>query len=151
MEIWSWKFESILSGNFPVVVVQLLSQVRLFVISWTAACQAPLSSTTSLSLLKFMFIESVMSSNHLILCFPFSFCFQSFLASGYFPSELVLHISWPKYWSFSFNINSSNEYSELISFRMDCFGLLAVQGTLKGFPSLKEFSTASCDPHSQKL
>ena len=93
---------------------------------WIVACQAPLSSTVSQSLLKFTSIESLMLSNHLIL-----FCLQSFLASGFFSSESAVHISWPKYWSFSFSISPSNEYSGLISFRMDWFDLLAVQGTLK--------------------
>ena len=98
---------------------------------WTAVCQASLSITNPRSLLKLMFIELVMPSNHLILCHPL------FLPSSIFPSirvfsnELVLHIRWPKYWSFSFSISPSNEYSGLISFRIDWLDLLAVQGTLK--------------------
>ena len=111
--------------------VQSLSCVRLSATPWTATRQAPLSSTNYQSLLKLMSIASVMPSNHLILC-------QSLLLpSSIFPSirvssnESALHIRWPKYWSFSFNISPSNEYSELISFRMDRLDLLAVQGTLK--------------------
>ena len=97
---------------------------------WTAACQASLSITNSRGLLKLMSIESVMPSNHLILCRP------PFLPPSIFPSirvfnESVLHTKWPKYWSFSFSISPSNEYSGLISFRMDWLDLLAVQGTLK--------------------
>ena len=86
--------------------------------------------TNSWSLLKLISTESIMPSNHLILCCPFSSCLQFFPASV-FSSELTLHTRWPKYWSFSFNINPSNEYSGLISFRMNWFDLLAVQGTLK--------------------
>ena len=114
---------------YVVVVVQSLSCVRLFVTPSTAAPQTSLSFTISLSLLKPMSIESVMSSNHLILCCPFSFCLLSFPASGSFSNESALHIRWPEYWSF--NISPSNEYSELISFRIDSFYLLAVQGTSK--------------------
>ena len=105
------------------------SRVRLFATPWTTARQASLSITNSQSLLKLMCLELVMPSNHLILCRPFS-CLQSFPASGSFPVS-VLHIRWPKYWSFSFSISPSNEYSGLISFRMDWLDLLAVQGTLK--------------------
>ena len=110
--------------------VQSLSHVRLFVTPWTAACQASLSITNSWSLLKLMSIESVMTSNHLILC-------RRLLPPSIFPSikvfsnESLLHIRWPKYWSFSFSISPSNEWSGLISFRMDWLDLLAVQGTLK--------------------
>ena len=109
---------------------QLLSPVRLFVTPWTAACQAFLSFTISWSLLKLMCIESVMPSNHLILCHPL-LLHSIFPSMSVFSSELVLRIRWPKYWSFSFSISPSNEYSELISFRMDWLDLLAVQGTLK--------------------
>ena len=121
---------SLFAGDI-VVVVQSLSHVQLFVIPWTAAQQASLSSTISRSLLRFMFIELVMPSNHLILCRPLLLCPQSFPASGSFPVKSVLCIRWPKYWSFSFIISPSNEYSGLISFRIDWFDLLAVQGTLK--------------------
>ena len=105
--------------------VQLLSRIQLFVTPWTVARQASLSMTNSCSLLKLMSIELVMPSNHLILCCPL------LLLPSVFPSESVLHIRWPKYWSFSFTISPSNEYSGLISFRMDWFDLLAVQQTLK--------------------
>ena len=112
------------------ISVQSFNYVRLFATPWTAACQASLSITNSLSLLKLISIESVMPSNHLIFCHPL-------LVSSIFPSirvfsnESVLHIRWPKYWSFSFSISPSNEYSGLISFTMDWLDLLTVQGTLK--------------------
>ena len=108
----------------------VLSQVRFFVIPGTAARQASLSITNSRSLLKLMSIESVMPSNHLILCCPLLLLPSIFPSIRVFSSESVLHIRWPKYWNFSFNISSSNEYSGLISFRMDWLDLLAVQGTL---------------------
>ena len=111
--------------------VQLLSHVQLFAIPWTAARQASLSITNSWSLLKLMFIGSVMPSNHLILCHPLLLPLSMFPSNKVFSSESVLPIRWPKYWSFSFNISPSNEYSGLISFRMDWLDLLAVQGTLK--------------------
>ena len=98
---------------------------------WTAACQASLSITNSQSLLKLMSIELVMPSNHLILCHPLFLLSSIFPSIRVFYSESILHISWPKYCSFSFSISSSNEYSALISFRMDWFDLLAVQGALK--------------------
>ena len=110
--------------------VQLLSHVRLFVIPWTAACQASLSFTSSWSLLKLMSIESVMPYNHFILCRPFLFPPSIFPSIRVFSSESVLCIRWPN-WSFSFSISPSNEYSELISFMIDWLDLLAVQGTLK--------------------
>ena len=97
----------------------------------TAACQVSLSITCSRILLKLMFIESVMPSNHVILCRPFLLPLSIFPSHRVFSSELVLHTKWPKYWSFSFSISPSNEYSGLISFRMDWLDLLAVQGTLK--------------------
>ena len=100
-------------------------------IPWTAARQASLSITNSQSLLKFISIESVMPSNHLILCCPLLLLPSVFPIIRVFSCESVLHIRWPKYWSFSFNIIPSNEYSGLISFRMDWLDLLAVQGTLK--------------------
>ena len=98
---------------------------------YTAACQASLSFTISLSLLKHMSIELVMLSKHLILCCPLLLLPLIFPSIRVFSNELALPIRWPKYWSFSFSISSSNEYSGLISFRMDWFDLLAVQGTLK--------------------
>ena len=102
-----------------------------FATPWTAARQASLSITNSRSLLKLMSIESVMPSTHLILCHPLLLLPSIFPSIRVFSDELVLPIRWPKYWSFSFNISPSNEYSGLISFRMDQFDLLAVQGTLK--------------------
>ena len=111
--------------------VQLLSCVRLFVTLWTAAHQPSLSITNSQSLLKLISIESVMPSNHLILCYPLLLLPSIFPSIRVFSNESALCIRWPKYWSFSFSISPSNEYSELISFRIDCFDLLAVQGALK--------------------
>ena len=111
--------------------VQSLSCVRLFATPWTAACQASLSITNSQSLPKLMSIESVMPSNHLILCRPLLLPPSIFSSIRVFSSESVLCIRWPKYWSFSFNISPSNEDSGLISFWMEWFDLLAVQGTLK--------------------
>ena len=115
-----------------LVVVQFLSRVWLFLTPWTAAHQASLSSTVSWSWLKFKSDESVMLSNHLILCppsFPFAFCLSSIKVFSY---ESALCIRWPKYWSFSFSISPSNEYSGFISFRISFrFDLLAVQRTLK--------------------
>ena len=111
--------------------VQLLSHVRLFATPWIAPCQASVFITNSRSLLKLMSIESVMPSNHLILCHPFPLPPSIFPSIRVFSSESVLHIKWPKYWSFSFSISPSNEYSGYISFRIDWFDLLAVQGTLK--------------------
>ena len=98
---------------------------------WTVACQASLSITVSWSLPKFVFIELVMSSNHPILCFPLLLLPSIFPSIRVFSNELALCIRWPEYWSFSFSISPSNEYSGLISFRMDWLDLLAVQGTLE--------------------
>ena len=111
--------------------VQLLSRVQLFATPWTAACQPSLSITNSLSLLKLVSIESVMPSNHLILCHPLLLLPSIFPSIRVFSNESVLHIRWPKYRSFSFNISPSNEYSGLISFRTNWLDLLAGQGTLK--------------------
>ena len=111
--------------------VQSLSCVRLFVTPWTAAHQASLSITNSRSLLKLMSIESVMPSNRLILCHPLLLLPSIFPSIRVFSNESAFHIRWPKYWSFSFSISPSNEYSGLISFRMDWLDLLAVQGTYK--------------------
>ena len=102
-----------------------------FVTTWTAACQASLSITNFWSLLKLMCIKLVMPSNHLILCCPLLLLPLIFPSIRVFSNESVLHIRWPKYWSFSFSISSSNDYSRLISFGIDWFDLLAVQGTLK--------------------
>ena len=111
--------------------VQSLSCVQLFLTPWTAACQASLSITNSWSLLKLMSIALVMPSNHLILCRPLLLPPSIFPSIRVFSKESVLHIRWPRYWSFSFSISPPNEYSELISFSIDWFDLLAVQGTLK--------------------
>ena len=113
------------------IVVQSLSRVWLFATPWTAACQASLSFTISGTLLKLMSIESVMPSNHLTLCCSHLILPSIFLSIRVFSNESALRIRWPKYWSFSFSISPSNEYSGLISFRMDWLDLLAVQGTLK--------------------
>ena len=101
---------------------------------WTAAHQASLSITNSQSLLKLMSIKSVMPSNHLILCCPLLFLPSIFPSIRVFSNESALHTRWPKYWSFSFNISLSHEYSRLISFRMDCLDLFEFQGTLKSLP-----------------
>ena len=111
--------------------VQSLSCVQLFATPWTAVHQASLSITNSLTLLKLMSIELVRPSKHLIVCHPLLLLPSIFPSIGVFSSCSVLCIRWPKYWSFSFSINPSNEYSGLISFGMDWFDLLAVQGTLK--------------------
>ena len=114
------------------ISVQSLSHVQLFVTPWAATYQASLSFTISWSLLKFMSFKSVMPSNHLNLCHPLLLLPSIFPSLRVFSNESVLHIRWPKYWSFSFNISLLSEYSGLISFRMDWLDLLAVQGTLKG-------------------
>ena len=120
----------LLTANF-VVIVKLLSHVGLFVTPWTAARQAFLSFAISQSLLKLMFIESVMPSNHLIFCRHLLLLPSVIPSIRVFSSELAVCIRWPKYWSFSFSVSPSNKYSEMISFRINWFGLLAVQGTLK--------------------
>ena len=111
--------------------VQSLSCVRLFVIPWTAACQVSLSITNSRSLLKLVSIEPVIPSDHLILCHPLLLLPSIVPSIRVFSNESALHIRWPKYWNFSFNMSPSNEHSGLISFRMDWLDLLAVKGTLK--------------------
>ena len=105
--------------------------IQLFVTPWTAARQASLSFPISWSLLKLMSIESVMPSSHLVLCHPLLLLPSIIPSIRVFSDESVLHIRWPKYWSFSFSVSPSNEYSGLTSFRLDWFDLLAVQGTLK--------------------
>ena len=124
MFCWYWM-------EYPVCVCFSLSRVRLFLTPWTAACQASLSFTISRSLLKLMAIESVMPSNHPILCRPLLLLLQSFPASGSFLMSWLFASGWPKNWSFNFSISPSSEYSGLISFRMDWLDLLSVQGTLK--------------------
>ena len=114
-----------------LIIVQLLSHVQLYATPMTAAPQASLPSTVSWSFFKLMSIESVMPSNHLILCHPLLLLPSIFPRIRVFSNESVLCIRWPKYWCFSFIISPSNEYSELISFKIDWFDFLAVQRTLK--------------------
>ena len=134
------KWGLLLTGSNEVFVclffktlcsVQSLSHVRLFATPWTTASQASLSTTKSWSLLKLISIESVMPSNHLILCHHLLLLPSIFSSIRVFSNESVLCIKWPKYWSFSFSISPSNEYSGMISFRINWLDLLAVQGTLK--------------------
>ena len=143
--IWTWitfwTLYSLLSLIFILALliysliqsssVQSLRCVWLFAIPWTAARQASMAITNSQSLLKLMSIESMMTSNHLILCHPLLFSPSIFPSIRVFSNVSALRIRWPKYWSFSFNISPSNEHPGLISFRMDWLDLLAVQGTLK--------------------
>ena len=114
-----------------LLIVQLLSHVQLFATPWTAARQASLSITNSWSLPKLMSIELVTPSNHLIIYPPLLLQPSIFPSIRFFSNESVLHIRWPKYWSFSFSISPFNDHLGLISFRIDWFDLLAVQGTLK--------------------
>ena len=118
-------------NNFVAIAAQSLSFVLQFATSQTVAHQAPLSSAISRSLLKFMSIESVMPSNHLIFCRPLLLLPSVFPSIRVFSNKSALCIRWPDYWSFSFSISPSSEYSGLIFFRIDWFDLLAVQGTLK--------------------
>ena len=111
--------------------VQSLSRIQFFVTPWTAALQGSLSITNSRNLLRLISIESVMPSNHLILCCPLLLLLSIFPSIRVFSNESLLHIRWPKYWSFSFSISPFSEYSGLISFRIDWLDLFAVQGTLK--------------------
>ena len=114
-----------------VVVVQLLSDVWLFATPWTAACQASLFFTISWSLLKLMPIDSMMPSNHLILCHPLLLLSSIFPSIRVLSNDSALQVKWPKYWSFNFSISPSSEYSGLISFRIDLCDLLAVQGDFR--------------------
>ena len=135
MPVFTWRGSPLrlwhqITDLYFVVAVQLLNHVWLFVTPWTAACRVSLSFIIYWSLPKLMSIELVTLSNHLILC-----CSPLLLPSVFprirvFSNVLALHIKWPKYWNFSFSINPSSEYSGLISFRIDWFDLLAVQGTL---------------------
>ena len=133
MSIFRWMDKEVVvhTYNEIFVVVQSLSHVWLFVTPWTAACRVSLSCTIFWTLLKLMSIESMMPSNHFTLCRPILLLPSVFPSIRVFFRELALRIRWPKYWSFSFSVSPSNEYSELISFRVDCLDLLAVQGTLK--------------------
>ena len=135
--------------NHQFSSIQLLSHFRLFETPQTVALQASLSITNSQSLFKLISVELVMSSNHLIVCCPLLLLPSIFPSLRVFSNESVLCIRWPKYWSFSFSISPSNEYSELIFFRIDWFDLLAVHGTLK---SLQHHSSkASILRHSAFL
>ena len=126
---------------------QSLSCVVLFATPWTAAHQAFLSNTNSQSLLKLVSIESVMPSNHPILGHPLLLMLSIFPCIRVFSDESVIHIRWPKYWRFSFSISPSNEYSGLLSFRIDSFDLLAVQGALKSL--LQQHSSKASDLGAQ--
>ena len=123
-----WQFLSNMNPLFLLFIHSVMSDSAT---PWTIARQASLSFTISQSLLKFMSIESVIPSNHLILCHPLLLLPSIFSSIRVFSNEPALSIRWPKYWSFSFSISASNEYSGLISFRIDRFDLLAVQETLK--------------------
>ena len=127
-----WASFLVARGSWPIfVVVQWLSCVRLFATPWTAVCQASLPFTISQSSLRFMPIRPVMLSTHLIFCHPFLLLPSVFPTIRVFSNELAFQNMWPKYWNFSFSISPSNEYSGLISFRIDWFDFLAIQGTLK--------------------
>ena len=126
--IWTWC-------TFQFNSLQSLSRVRFFAVPWTAACQASLSITNSRGLLKLMSIESVTPSNQLILCCPLLLLPSIFPSIRVFSDESLRHIRWTEYWSLSFSISSSNEFSGLISFRMDWLDLHAVQGTGKSLPN----------------
>ena len=127
----TWQADSLPSKPPGISSVQSLSRVWLFATPQTAARQASLSITNSCSLLKLMFIELMIPSNHLILCPPLLLLPSIFSSIRVFSNQSVLHIRWSKYWSFSFSISPSSEYSGLMSFKMDWLDLLAVQGTLK--------------------
>ena len=129
-----WKVSFLSSVQFSSV--KSLSRVQLFETPWTTARQASLSITNSWNLLKLMSIESVMPSSHLVLCRPLLLLPSIFSSIRVFSNELALHIRWRKYWSFSFSISPSNEYSGLISFRLDWLDLLEVQGSFKSLLQL---------------
>ena len=129
---WTYQRTEVIG---KIVVVQSLTCVRRFVTPWTAARQASLSFSISRNLLRLMSIESMMPSNYFFFCCPLLLLPSILPSIRVFSNESVLHIRWPNYWSFSFSISPSNEYSGLISFRIDWFDLLAVQGTLKIFSS----------------
>ena len=135
-----------LKRNFAVAI-QSLTPVWFFPTPWTAACQAFLSFTMSWNLLKFVSIESVILSNDLMLCFSLPLLPSIFPSVRVFSNESALHIGWPKYWSFSISTSPSNEYSGLISFRIDQFDLLAIQETLKSVLQLHSLK-ASILQHS---
>ena len=130
-ELLDWELSQLYCIKRKFYSGQSLSWVRLFVTPWTLARQASLSVTNSRSLLKLLSVESVIPSNHLILCCPLLLPPSIFPSIRVFSDESVLRIRWPKYWSFSFSISPSHEYLGLISFRMDWLDLLAVQGTVR--------------------
>ena len=138
-----WQSHRTSEGAIVVAIVHSPSPVQLFKTPWTAACQASLSLTISQSLLKLMSIESMMPSNHVILCHPLLLLPSIFPSIRIISDESALCIRWPKYWSFSFSISPSNEYSELISFKFDWLDFLAVQETLKSSraPQFKSISS----------
>ena len=138
--MWFKYISSAIALLIPLSLFSLVQSLRLFATPWTAAYQASLSITNSRSLLKLISIESVMPSNHLILCRPLLLLPSIFPSIKVFSNESVLCIRWPKYWSFSFSISPSNEYSGLISFKIDWLDFLAVQGTLK---SLLQYHNSS--------
>ena len=142
---FEWRLELVYNSFASVSSVQLIRHVQLFVAPWTTAHQASLSITNSWSLLKLTSIESVMPSSHLILCRPLLLLHSIFPSIRVFSSESVLRIRWPKYWSFSFSISPSNEYSGLVSFRIDWLDLLAYLMALlwasMAVPSLSELSS----------
>ena len=130
-------------SDFQLSLAQSLNRVLLFGAPWTSAWQTFLSITSSQSLLKLMYIESVMPSNHLILCRPVLLLPSIFPSIRVFSNESALLMRWPEYWSFNFNISPSNEHPGLISFRMDRLDLLTVQGTLKNlqYPQIKSIKS----------
>ena len=136
MSLYSFYTPAILSMQFPEDSVQSLSRVWLFAIPWTAACQTSLSINNSWNLLKLMSIELVMPSNHSILCSPLLLLSSIFPSIRVFSNESTLRMRWPKYWSFSFSISPSNEYSGLISFRIDWASLIAQ--LVKNSPAMQE-------------
>ena len=146
-EEWIRKLSIYTQWNIQFSSVQSLSHVQLFVTPWTAARQASLSITNSWSSLKFMSITSATPSSHLILCRPLLLLPPIPPSIRVISNESTLHMRWPKYWSFSFNISPSNEHSGLISFRMDWLDLLAIQGTLKSLLQ-RHSSKASILRHS---
>ena len=141
MNVYLWLNQVLHLNLKLIIVVQSLSHVWLFLIPWIAAHQASLPSTISQSLLKFVSIELVMLSNHLILWCPFLLLPSIFPSIGGFSNKSALCIKWPKYWSFSFSISPCNELSELISFRNDWFDLWAVQMTLKSLIQHTQFES----------
>ena len=138
-------------GHLLFIVVQLLSCVELFETPWTAAHQASLSLSTSWSLLKLMSTESVMPSNRLIFCHLFLLWPWIFPSTKVFSSESALRARCPKHWSFSFSISPSNEYSRLFSYRIDCFDLFAVQGTLKSLLQRTVIHSLNCKSGHSRL